>query len=189
MADEKKPASEEDEKAKASENEEGAEGAEEKPKKKIPVMAIAIVVLVLVGIALAGGIAYFVASKLVVSSQKDDGGAAARYHDPGVFVKLGDPKEGILVNVGGVKGGHFLKIGIMIEMNPGKKEIITEGKLNPVAETKLMDTVLHILRSEPLEGYDAAKQDDLKEKIKTEVNHELGEGSVYGVYITSFVLQ
>jgi flagellar FliL protein len=77
----------------------------------------------------------------------------------------------------------------MIELNPGKKEVVTEGKLNPVAETKLMDTVLHILRSEPLDGYDAAKQDALKEKIKTEVNHELGEGTVYGVYITSFVLQ
>ena len=88
-----------------------------------------------------------------------------------------------------MKAGHFLKIGIMIEMNPGKKEVITEGKLNPVAETKLMDTVLHILRSEPLDGYDASKQDALKEKIKTEVNHELGEGTVYGVYITSFVLQ
>lgn len=188
MADEKKPAAEDAEKEKP-EAADGEEAAEEKPKKKIPVMAIAIVVLVLVGIALAGGIAYFVASKLVTSSHNDDGGAAARYHDPGVFVKLGDPKEGILVNVGGVKAGHFLKIGIMIEMNPGKKEVITEGKLNPVAETKLMDTVLHILRSEPLDGYDASKQDALKEKIKTEVNHELGEGTVYGVYITSFVLQ
>ena len=189
MADEKKPAAEDAEKEKP-EAAEDEEAAEEKPKKKIPVMAIAIVVLVLVGIALAGGIAYFVASKLVTSSHNDDGGsAAARYHDPGVFVKLGDPKEGILVNVGGVKAGHFLKIGIMIEMNPGKKEVITEGKLNPVAETKLMDTVLHILRSEPLDGYDASKQDALKEKIKTEVNHELGEGTVYGVYITSFVLQ
>ena len=187
MADEKKPAAEEEEKEKPEA--EGEEGAEEKPKKKLPVMAIAIVVLVLVGIALAGGIAYFVASKLVTSSKNDDGGSAARYHDPGVFVKLGDPKEGILVNVGGVKAGHFLKIGIMIEMNPGKKEVITEGKLNPVAVTKLMDTVLHILRSEPLDGYDASKQDALKEKIKTEVNHELGEGTVYGVYITSFVLQ
>ncbi|MBQ8698146.1 MAG: flagellar basal body-associated FliL family protein [Schwartzia sp.] len=186
MADEKKPAEEEEkEKTEAAE---GEEGAEEKPKKKIPVMAIAIVVLVLVGIALAGGIAYFVASKLVVSSQKEPE-SVARFHDPGVFVKLGDPKEGILVNVGGVKAGHFLKIGIMIELNPGKKEVITEGKLNPVAETKLMDTVLHILRSEPLDGYDASKQDALKEKIKVEVNHELGEGTVYGVYITSFVLQ
>ena len=188
MADEKKPAAEEPDKENP-EAAEGEEGAEEKPKKKLPVMAIAIVVLVLVGIALAGGIAYFVASKLVTSSKNDDGGSAARYHDPGVFVKLGDPKEGILVNVGGVKAGHFLKIGIMIELNPGKKEVITEGKLNPVAETKLMDTVLHILRSEPLDGYDASKQDALKEKIKTEVNHELGEGTVYGVYITSFVLQ
>lgn len=187
MADEKKPAAEEPDKEKP-EAAEGEESAEEKPKKKLPVMAIAIVVLVLVGIALAGGIAYFVASKLVTSSKNDEGGPA-RYHDPGVFVKLGDPKEGILVNVGGVKAGHFLKIGIMIEMNPGKKDVITEGKLNPVAETKLMDTVLHILRSEPLDGYDASKQDALKEKIKTEINHELGEGTVYGVYITSFVLQ
>ena len=187
MADEKKPAADEPEKENP-EAAEGEEGAEEKPKKKIPVMAIAIVVLVLVGIALAGGIAYFVASKLVANSHNEPE-SAARYHDPGVFVKLGDPKEGILVNVGGVKAGHFLKIGIMIERNPGKKDVITEGKLNPVAETKLMDTVLHILRSEPLDGYDAAKQDALKEKIKTEVNHELGEGTVYGVYITSFVLQ
>lgn len=186
MADEKKPAAEDAEKEKPEA--EGEEGAEEKPKKKLPVMAIAIVVLVLVGIALAGGIAYFVASKLVVSSQKEPE-SVTRFHDPGVFVKLGDPKEGILVNVGGVKAGHFLKIGIMVELNPGKKEVITEGKLNPVAETKLMDTVLHILRSEPLDGYDAAKQDALKDKIKTEINHELGEGTVYGVYITSFVLQ
>ena len=187
MADEKKPAAEEAEKEKP-EGAEGEEGVEEKPKKKIPVMAIAIVVLVLVGIALAGGIAYFITTSVVKNSQKEPE-SVSRFHDPGVFVKLGDPKEGILVNVGGVKAGHFLKIGIMIELNPGKKEVITEGKLNPVAETKLMDTVLHILRSEPLDGYDASKQDALKEKIKTEVNHELGEGTVYGVYITSFVLQ
>ncbi len=186
MADEKKPAAEEAEKEKPEA--EGEEGAEEKPKKKLPVMAIAIVVLVLVGIALAGGIAYFITTSVVKNSQKEPE-SASRFHDPGVFVKLGDPKEGILVNVGGVKAGHFLKIGIMVELNPGKKEVITEGKLNPVAETKLMDTVLHILRSEPLDGYDASKQDGLKEKIKTEINHELGEGTVYGVYITSFVLQ
>ena len=188
MAEEKKPAAEEEEKAKPEEAE-GEEGAEEKPKRKIPVMAIAIVVLVLVGIALAGGIAYVIATSVMKNSHNEAENSGARFHDPGVFVKLGDPKEGILVNVGGVKAGHFLKIGVMIEMNPGKKEVITEGKLNPVAETKLMDTVLHILRSEPLDGYDASKQDALKEKIKTEVNHELGEGSVYGVYITSFILQ
>ena len=100
MADEKKPAAEEPEKANP-EAAEGEEAAEEKPKKKIPVMAIAIVVLVLVGIALAGGIAYFVASKLVANSHNEPEGGA-RYHDPGVFVKLGDPKEGILHHPEGV---------------------------------------------------------------------------------------
>jgi len=75
-------------------------------------------------------------------------------------------------------------------MNPSKKTNITkEGKLDPIAETRMLDTVLQILRSEPLDGYDANKQEQLKEKIKIEVNRELSEGSVYNVYITSFVLQ
>ena len=77
----------------------------------------------------------------------------------------------------------------MLEMNPSKKSIIADGKLNPIAETKILDTVLQILRSEPLDGFDAMKQEALKERIKTEVNHELSEGSVYNVYITSFILQ
>ena len=74
-------------------------------------------------------------------------------------------------------------------MNPGKKDIIAEGKVLPVAETKIMDTVLQVLRSAKLEEFDATKQDDLKKKIKEEINGQLGEGSVYDVYITSFLLQ
>lgn len=176
MADEKKEAD-------AAEEEKDEEQPAE--KKKSPI--IIIVVLVLVGLILAGGISYFVATKILSNSISDDG--AARYHDPGVFIKLGDAKEGLLVNVGGVKGSHFLKVGIVLEMNPGKQDNIKEGKINPVAETKMLDTVLQILRSEPLDGFDAQKQEALKDKIKVEVNHTLGEGSVYNVYITSFVLQ
>lgn len=176
MADEKKEAD-------AAEEEKDEEQPAE--KKKSPI--IIIVVLVLVGLILAGGISYFVATKILSNSISDDG--AARYHDPGVFIKLGDAKEGLLVNVGGVKGGHFLKVGIVLEMNPDKQDNIKEGKINPVAETKMLDTVLQILRSEPLDGFDAQKQEALKDKIKVEVNHTLGEGSVYNVYITSFVLQ
>ena len=176
MADEKKEAD-------AAEEEKDEEQPAE--KKKSPI--IIIVVLVLVGLILAGGISYFVATKILSNSISDDG--AARYHDPGVFIKLGDAKEGLLVNVGGVKGGHFLKVGIVLEMNPGKQDNIKEGKINPVAETKMLDTVLQILRSEPLDGFDEQKQEALKDKIKVEVNHTLGEGSVYNVYITSFVLQ
>ena len=113
----------------------------------------------------------------------------SQHHDPGVFVKLGDAKEGIIVNVGGVKGGRFLKVGIVMEMNPGKKDNIKDGKLNTLAETKILDTTLQILRSEQIENFDASKQDALKAKIKDEVNKALGQGSVYDVYITSFVLQ
>ena len=177
MADEKKPAD-------AAASEESAPAG----KKKPPLIAI-IAVLVLVGVALAGGISYFVITRAMKNNMAEDSGDYNRYHDPGIFVKLGDAKDGILVNVGGVKAGRFLKVGIVLEMNPSKKSIIADGKLNPIAETKILDTVLQILRSEPLDGFDAMKQEALKEKIKTEVNHELSEGSVYNVYITSFILQ
>ena len=159
--------------------------AVEPAKKKSPI--ILIVVLVVVGLVLAGGISYFVTTKLMTDSASS--GGEAKHHDPGVFVKLGDAKEGIIVNVGGVKGGRFLKVGIVMEMNPGKKDNIKDGKLNTLAETKILDTTLQILRSEQIENFDASKQDALKAKIKDEVNKALGQGSVYDVYITSFVLQ
>ena len=177
MADEEKKGTEE-------ETEEVEEAKE--PKKKSPIIIIA--VLVLVGLILAGGISYFVTTKLMANQVQD--APVPQHHDPGVFIKLGDPKEGIIVNVGGVKGGHYLKAGIVVEMNPGKSQNISkEGAINQVAETKLLDATLQVLRSEPLDNFDATKQDALKEKLKNEINRVLGEGSVYGIYITSFVLQ
>lgn len=155
------------------------------PKKKSPMVMIA--VLVLVGLVLAGGISYFVTTKLMSGNISDS--SESPHHDPGVFVKLGDAKDGIIVNVGGVKGGRFLKVGIVMEMNPGKKDNLKDGKLNPLAETKILDTTLQILRSEQMEDFEASKQDALKSKLKDEINRVLGQGSVYDVYITSFVLQ
>ena len=170
MADEKKSAD-----AGKKANAAATEEADAAGKKRPPLMAI-IAVLVLIGVALAGGISYFGVTRAMRGNMAEDGGAYNRYHDPGIFVKLGDAKEGILVNVGGVKAGRFLKVGIVLEMNPSKKSIIADGKLNPIAETKILDTVLQILRSAPLDGFDAMKQEALKERIKTEVNHELSEG-------------
>ena len=155
------------------------------PKKKSPIIMIA--ALVLVGLALAGGISYFVTTKLMTNTAAS--GGEDKHHDPGVFVKLGDAKEGIIVNVGGIKASRFLKVGIVMEMNPGKKDNLTDNKLNPLAETKILDTTLQILRTVKIDELDAAKQDELKQKIKADVNKVLGEGSVYDVYITSFVLQ
>ena len=172
MADEKKEAAPE------------AAPPEEK-KKKSPI--ILVVVLDIIGLALACGISFFVTTKMMADTATES--SVSEHHDPGKFVKLGDAKEGIMVNVGGVKAGKFLKTSIILEMNPGKKDIIAEGKVLPVAETKIMDTVLQVLRSAKLEEFDATKQDDLKKKIKEEINGQLGEGSVYDVYITSFLLQ
>jgi flagellar FliL protein len=158
--------------------------APEEKKKRSPIIMIA--ALVLVGLVLAGGISYFVTTKLMTNTSTS---GESKHHDPGVFIKLGDAKEGIIVNVGGIKASRFLKVGIVMEMNPGKKDNITDNKLNPLAETKILDTTLQILRTVKIDELDAAKQDELKQKIKVDVNKALGEGSVYDVYITSFVLQ
>ena len=161
------------------------ETAPEEKKKKSPV--ILIVVLVLVGLVLAGGISFFITTKMMATNSID---SVSDHHDPGTFIKLGDAKEGIMVNVGGQKSGKFLKAGIVLEMNPGKKDNLTEeGKLQPMAETKILDTTMQILRSAKLDEFDATKQDDLKKKLKDELNSKLGAGSVYDVYITSFLLQ
>ena len=170
-------------------DEEKEEEVAEEPKKKSPI--ILVVVLVLVGLVLAGGISFFVTTKLMAGSAADGGGGGeVRHSDPGVFVKLGDPKEGILVNVGGARAGKYLKTSIILEMNPGKEANVTEeGKLQTVAETKILDVTLQLLRSAKMEEFDATKQDDLKKKLKDELNAALGSGSVYDVYITSFLLQ
>ena len=121
----------------------------------------------------------------------DEEGGAPRYHDAGVFIKLGDPKEGILVNVGGPRSGKFLKASIIAEFNPGKKSVINEEtkSLFPDAEVKVNDVATQFLRGTSLEDFDADKQEDFKKQLKDALNMALGAGSVYDVYITSFLLQ
>lgn len=154
----------------------------EEEKKKSPVPLIA--ALVVIGLILAGGISYYIATKVMVT-----GVERMQARDPGVFVKLGDPKEGIIVNVGGVKSGRFLKVGIVLEVNPARDQAILDGKVLPAAETKILDAVLQVLRSQKVEDFDPNKQEELKTLIKDELNKVIGEGFVYEVYITNFVLQ
>lgn len=161
------------------------EAAPAEGNKKFPI--IIIVVLILVGLVLAGGISYFVTTQFM--STGNQAAVENKNHEPGVFVKLGDAKEGIIVNVGGIKSSRFLKVGITVELNPENENNVAEGKLLPAAETKIMDTTLQIIRTVKIEELDASRQDDLKSKIKAELNKTLGEGSVYDVYITSFMLQ
>ena len=155
---------------------------------------ILIVALVVVGLALAAGVAFFVVTKVMGDvpgggSEEEDVGP--RYHDAGIFIKLGDPKEGILVNVGGPRSGKFLKASIIVEFNPGKKAVINEETkaLQPDAEVKVNDVATQFLRSTALEDFDAEKQDEFKKQLKDALNTALGGGSVYDVYITSFLLQ
>lgn len=159
------------------------------PKKKSPIILIA--VLVVVGLALAAGISIFVTTKIMADTNAEIDEGESRHHDAGIFIKLGDPKEGMLVNVGGPRAGKYLKAGIVLEMNPGKKSVMNQEthSLNPDAEVKIQDIVTQFLRATKIEDFDATKQDELKKQLKDALNAELGSGAVYDVYITSFLLQ
>ena len=171
-----------------AEDEKDVDSAPE-PKKKSPI--ILIVVLVIVGLALAAGISIFVTTKIMADATNNDDGGEPRYHDAGVFIKLGDPKEGVLVNVGGPRAGKYLKAGIVLEMNPGKKSVINEETmaLQPDAQVKIDDITTQFLRAVKIEDLDAGNQDELKKQLKDALNAELGSGAVYDIYITSFLLQ
>lgn len=163
--------------------------ADQSKKKQI----ILIVVVVIVGLALAAGISLFVVTKVMgdIPNGGHEEGGEPRYHDAGVFVKIGDPKEGILVNVGGPRSGKYLKASIIVEFNPGRKSVINEEThaLQPDAEVKVNDVATQFLRATALEDFDADKQDEFKKQLKDALNAALGGGSVYDIYITSFLLQ
>ena len=150
------------------------------PTKK-PIFVYVAVGLVLV-LALAGGTAYYVVTNYM------GGGKAAAPREPGVLMKLGDPKEGFIVNIGSATSGRYLKIGVILELKPDKK-LQAAGKTMSPEEIRIQDAVLHVLRSQRVEDYDPQKQDRLKDLIKQEVNKVLGRESVYEVYITNILLQ
>lgn len=154
-------------------------------KKKSPIMLI--VGLVVLGLILAGGISYFIATKIV--SDKAAIGDKPATHDPGEFVRLGDAKDGLIINIGGVNSGRYLKIGLVAEIKPNKNAPAKDGKNLSPEEIKILDTAIYTLRSQKIEDFDPAKQDHLKELLKNELNKALGEDRVYDVYITNFVLQ
>lgn len=163
--------------------------ATSKIKKFLPIIG-----LVIVGLALAAGVSLFVVTKFMGDIPNGGGyeeGSEPRYHDSGVFVKLGDPKEGMLVNVGGPRSGKYLKASIIVEYNPGKKSVVNEDthSLQPDAEVKANDVATQFLRATTLEDFDADKQEEFKKQLKDALNAALGGGSVYDVYITSFLLQ
>lgn len=157
--------------------------AEEEKPKKMSMMVI--IVLIVVGLILAGGISYLIATRVVTDKTVEK----KAQHEPGTFMKLGDAKDGLIINIGGVNSGRYLKIGVIVELKPNKKDAPKEGKMPSPEEIKILDTAIYVLRSQRIEDFDPSKQDQIKELLKNEINKTLGEDRVYDIYITNFVLQ
>jgi flagellar FliL protein len=144
-----------------------------------------IVALVIVGLVLAGGISYFIATRIV----SDQSSKQSPVRGPSTLMKLGDPKEGLIVNIGGVNSGRYLKISIILEVKTDKKQQEAAGKSQSPEEIKMLDTVIHTLRSLKTDEFEPSKQDRLKDLLKQEINKNLGEERVYDVYVTNLVVQ
>ncbi len=143
-----------------------------------------IIGLIVAGLLLASGVSYFVATKIM--ADKD---APTAKREPGVIMKLGDPKEGMIVNVGGVNSGRYLKVAVVLEVMPNKNAAKDPKAANP-EEIIIQDTVIQFLRAQKVEQFAPEKQEELKENIRRAVNAALGGvDKVYNVYFTNFVLQ
>ena len=156
---------------------------EVKPKKKKPIILYVIIGLVVV-LELAGGTAYYVVTHYI--------NPKPAVREPGTLMKLGDPKEGFIVNIGPANSGRYLKIGVILELKPNKDAAADAhgGKGLSPEEIKIQDAALHVLRSQKVEDLDPSKQERLKEAIKQAVNKALEKpDAVYEVYITTLLVQ
>ena len=161
----------------------------EEKKSKVPKVSkeklslVAVAVLIIVGIVLAGAISFFVAAKIA----GDKTVTVITKREPGILKHIGDPKDGVIVNVGGITG-RYLKIVMTIEIEP-TKNAKGETSITPQDEIKINDTSIQFLRTQKIDAFSPEKQNELKENIKAAINESLGTERVMAVFITNLVIQ
>ena len=151
---------------------------------------------IMIGVVISFIIFLFFAciGRFYITSQKEGTASSltldslSKSHEPGVFYTVGDPKEGILVNMGKKNDDKFLKSKIVLELNPNSS--ILENNLNPTikpsAEIVINDIVLSIIYSADIDHFTA---DTLKTYVKLMLNQKFGKNTVYDVYIPMFIIQ
>ena len=105
--------------------------------------------------------------------------------DIGVFMQLGNEDKGLEIFIDDDK---LLKTKVFLELNPNKTDVIADGKVITSVATKMEDIIIHIFKTSNIDEFDVIRQDEFKKKIKNEINYQLGAGTVYNVYITSFLI-
>lgn len=151
-----------------------AEGAD-KPKNKMPLIAILAVVMV---VALA---VTFMVGKQVSAKSKPGGDKKKVEHGPVM------PLDDFLVNLSDPGGDHFLKVTVNLELDKEKgKTPETMKEQTPL----IRDAILMALSSKTRDELSPpAGREKLKAEIKKKVNEALDEGDVQDVYFSNFVTQ
>jgi flagellar FliL protein len=153
-----------------------------KPKMNL----IVIIVLVILGIALAGAISFFVAVK--ISGRNQTTIVVVEKREPGQIITIGDEKDGVVLNIGGVTG-RYLKIVVKLEVEQERDASGNKAPLSTQDEIKIKDAALKILRLQKIDAFTPEKQDALKNDIRESVNAALGANRVMALFITDLVIQ
>jgi flagellar FliL protein len=146
-----------------------------KPKKRLPVKWILIVVIAVLFVGAGVGAGYYV----LIKKNK----APVEAKNPAVITIW--PMEAFIVNIADVSGERYLKLVVQLELS--EVEAVTElEQIKP----RLRDTILDLLSPKTLkELMDLAGKQRLREDIAGRVNNVLTRGKVNRVYFTEFVVQ
>lgn len=155
------------------------------PENKNGSMIKTVVIIGVLVVVMATGIAFGVA-KLVLSTTAQPNGAAERKEASNVAMLGSNYEAGeFLTNINSEAGLRFAKVKLVFELSNEKVKEELENK-----RPKVDDTIISVLRNksfEELRQVDAT--DKLKKELKEKVNTFLAEGRVENVFFTYFITQ
>lgn len=167
---------------------EGEEGKEAKPKRKLPLPLIAIALQSLIVLGAGGVLLYFgvLAKKPQITAKDHLERAIASVKDSEMDTRFLEPGE-IMLNL---NGNHKIRTKLMLEVSHPKIESLIKSKM-PIIESLIMDTFSHT-NPEELNAFEGKLR--IKEAIKDRINERLiadreFSGVVRDVYLLEFMLK
>lgn len=94
------------------------------------------------------------------------------------------PLKEFTTNVNDAAGNRYLKVEVYLVVSDKKAQESIEKTCKPI----IRDCILSILSSKSVADLDVRYRDNLKKEIKDEINAQLGENFIKGIYFTDFIM-
>lgn len=155
----------------------GADQPQEAPPRRRRGLLFGIVGALLVLLLGGGGAAYYL---LVLGKARTPKAEAAAPRGPEHMFKVGT----IVVNVARTDGRRYLRT--TVELGATEKAAKHLEKFRALA----VDTAIGVLAAKPLEVLlDPGQRDALRDELRGQLNHALGDHAITHLYLTEFLVQ